>query len=94
MSAGRTGAQLPIARRLFVTKVFPMREVGKFLVMFGAIVVLLGLILWSGFAPKWLGRLPGDIRIEREHSAFYFPIVTCIILSVLLSVLLSIFRRL
>jgi hypothetical protein len=70
-----------------------MREVGKFLVMFGAIVVLLGLILWSGFAPKWLGHLPGDIRIEREHSAFYFPIVTCIILSVLLSVLLSIFRR-
>jgi hypothetical protein len=93
MSAGRTAAQLPIARRLFAAKVFAMREVGKFLVMFGAIVVLLGLILWSGFAPKWLGRLPGDIRIEREHSAFYFPIVTCIILSILLSVLLSIFRR-
>jgi DUF2905 family protein len=93
MSAGRTAAQLPIAWRLFTTKVFPMREVGKFLVMLGAIVVLLGLILWSGFAPKWLGRLPGDIRIERDHSAFYFPIVTCIILSILLSVLLSIFRR-
>ncbi|HEY6111501.1 MAG TPA: DUF2905 domain-containing protein [Chthoniobacterales bacterium] len=70
-----------------------MRELGKFLVMLGAIVLLLGLILWSGFAPKWLGRLPGDIRIEREHSAFYFPIVTCIILSIVLSVLLSIFRR-
>ena len=70
-----------------------MRELGKFLIMLGAIVLLLGLILWSGFAPNWLGRLPGDIRIEREHSAFYFPIVTCIILSILLSVLLSIFRR-
>jgi hypothetical protein len=70
-----------------------VRELGKFLVMLGAIVLLLGLILWSGFAPKWLGRLPGDIRIEREHSAFYFPIVTCIILSIVLSVLLSIFRR-
>jgi hypothetical protein len=70
-----------------------MREFGKFLVMLGAIVLLLGLILWSGFAPKWLGRLPGDIRIEREHSAFYFPIVTCIILSIVLSVLFSIFRR-
>ena len=93
MSAGRTAAQLPIAPRLFAPKVLPMREVGKFLVMFGAIVVLLGLILWSGFAPKWLGRLPGDIRIERDHSAFYFPIVTCIILSIVLSVLLSIFRR-
>ena len=54
---------------------------------------LLGLILWSGFAPKWLGHLPGDIRIEREHSTFYFPIVTCIIVSVVLSILLSILRR-
>ena len=59
----------------------------------GAVVLLVGLILWSGFAPKWLGRLPGDIRIEREHSALYFPIVTCVIISILLSVLFSIFRR-
>jgi len=70
-----------------------MRELGKFLVMIGAVVLLLGGILWSGFAPKWLGRLPGDIRIEREHSAFYFPVVTCIIISVVLSLLFSIFRR-
>jgi hypothetical protein len=70
-----------------------MRELGKFLVMIGAVVILLGAILWSGFAPKWLGRLPGDIRIEREHSAFYFPIVTCIIISIVLSLLFSIFRR-
>ena len=70
-----------------------MRELGKFVAVMGVIIMLLGLVMWSGFAPKWLGRLPGDIRIEREHSAFYFPIVTCIILSILLSLLLSIFRR-
>ncbi len=70
-----------------------MRDLGKLIAVTGVIITLLGLVLWSGFAPKWLGRLPGDIRIEREHSAFYFPIVTCIILSVLLSLLLSIFRR-
>jgi hypothetical protein len=70
-----------------------MRELGKFLVMIGAVVLLLGVILWTGFAPKWLGRLPGDIRIERNHSAFYSPIVTCIIISVVLSLLFSIFRR-
>jgi hypothetical protein len=70
-----------------------MRELGKFLIMIGAVAILLGVILWSGFAPKWLGRLPGDLRIEREHSAFYFPIVTCIIISIVLSVLFSIFRR-
>ena len=70
-----------------------MRELGKFLVIIGGVVVLLGAILWSGFAPKWLGHLPGDIRIEREHSVFYFPIVTCIIISIALSLLFSIFRR-
>ena len=59
-----------------------MREMGKFLVIIGVVI-----------AAKWLGRLPGDIRIERGNSAFYFPIVTCIILSILLSLLLSIFRR-
>jgi len=68
-----------------------MRELGKFVVITGVITTLVGLVMWSGFAPKWLGRLPGDIRIEREHSAVYFPIVTCLILSIVLSLLLSIF---
>ncbi|PYJ69348.1 MAG: DUF2905 domain-containing protein [Verrucomicrobia bacterium] len=68
-----------------------MREIGKFIVIIGVITTVVGLLMWTGFAPKWLGRLPGDIRIEREHSAFYFPIVTCIILSIVLSLLLSVF---
>jgi len=68
-----------------------MRELGKFIVVIGVITTLAGLVMWSGFARSWLGRLPGDIRVEREHSAFYFPIVTCIILSIVLSLLLSIF---
>jgi hypothetical protein len=70
-----------------------MRELGKFVVIIGIMITLVGLVVWSGLAPKWLGRLPGDIRIERGNSAFYFPIVTCIVLSILLSLLLSIFRR-
>jgi hypothetical protein len=70
-----------------------VRELGKFVVVIGVVITFVGLVMWSGFAPKWLGRLPGDIRIERGHSAFYFPIVTCIILSIVLSLLLSIFRR-
>ena len=68
-----------------------MRELGKFIVIISAITTLVGLVMWSGFVPKWLGRLPGDIRIEREHSGFYFPILTCIILSIVLSLLFSIF---
>ena len=70
-----------------------MQEIGKMLIVLGAVMVVLGLALWSGFGAGWLGRLPGDIRIERGHSAFYFPIVTCIILSIVLSLLLSLFRR-
>ena len=68
-----------------------MRDVGRLIVTFGVITTLVGLVMWSGFAPKWLGRLPGDIRIEREHSSFYFPIITCIVLSIVLSLLLSLF---
>jgi hypothetical protein len=73
-----------------------MREPGRFVVIIGVVTMLVGLAMWGGFVPKWLGRLPGDIRIEREHSAFYFPIVTCIIVSIVMSVvfsLFSIFRR-
>jgi uncharacterized membrane protein YidH (DUF202 family) len=70
-----------------------VRELGKFIVIVGVITTLVGLVVWSGIAPKWLGRLPGDIRIERDHSSFYFPIVTCIIISIVLSLLLSLFRR-
>jgi Protein of unknown function (DUF2905) len=68
-----------------------MRDLGKLILIIGVITTLVGLVMWNGFAPKWLGRLPGDVRIEREHSVFYFPIVTCIILSIVLSLLLSLF---
>jgi hypothetical protein len=70
-----------------------VRDLGRFLIVIGVVTALIGLIFWSGFAPKWLGRLPGDIRIERGNSAFYFPIVTCIVLSILLSLIFSLFRR-
>ena len=70
-----------------------MPELGKFLVVVGAIVLLSGLLIWGGFMPRWLGRLPGDIRIERGNSGFYFPIVTCVVISIVLSLIFSLFRR-
>ncbi len=70
-----------------------MQELGKLLIVVGIVAVLLGAALWSGFGAGWLGRLPGDIRIERGNSGFYFPIVTCIIISIVLSVLMFFFRR-
>jgi hypothetical protein len=70
-----------------------MPELGKFLVILGAVIVILGLLLWTGIGSGFLGKLPGDIRIERGNSAFYFPIVTCIIISIVLSLIFSFFRR-
>ena len=70
-----------------------MEGIGKFLVLIGVIFVLVGVALWAGFGKGWLGRLPGDISIEKGGSTFYFPIVTCILISIVLSLLLNIFRR-
>ena len=70
-----------------------MRDLGRMLAIFGGVMMLVGLALWAGVGAGWLGRLPGDIRIERGHTAFYFPIVTCIIISIVVTVLLAIFRR-
>jgi len=66
----------------------------KSIIYIGIVLVLIGGILY--FFPnafKWLGRLPGDIRIERENSKFYFPITTMILLSVLLNIILRLFRN-
>ncbi len=63
------------------------------MMIFGIAMVVIGFALWSGFGASWLGRFPGDIRIERGNSAFYFPIVTCILISIALSLIFSLFRR-
>jgi hypothetical protein len=70
-----------------------MQEFGRALVIFAAVIAFVGVLLWIGWFPRWLGRLPGDIRIDRPDSVFYFPIVTCILVSLLVSLLLSVFRR-
>ena len=72
---------------------FGMREIGKMLALFGGMIMVVGFALWAGLGSSWLCRLPGDIRIERGNSVFYFPIVTCIILSVLLSLIGMLLRR-
>ncbi|PYK66861.1 MAG: DUF2905 domain-containing protein [Verrucomicrobia bacterium] len=70
-----------------------MPELGKLLVIIGFVVVILGVLLWTGIGPGWLGRLPGDIRIARGNSVFYFPIATCIVVSIVLSLIFILFRR-
>jgi hypothetical protein len=65
---------------------------GKTLIAVGIALVVLGL-LWPWLGKIGLGRLPGDIVIERGDSRFYFPIVTCLLLSVLVTLILWLFRR-
>ena len=73
------------------------RELGRLLLILGGLLVLLGAFFYfGGKLPFRLGRLPGDIVHEGEHTTFYFPIVTCVVLSVGLSLvfwLISRFRR-
>jgi len=72
-------------------------DLGKILLGVGLVMVLLGgfLLLVSNFSGKapWLGRMPGDIYIERESWRFYFPLTTSIVLSVVLTVLFWLFSR-
>ena len=74
-----------------------MRELGRALLIFGVVAVIAGAFLFfSGRLPLRLGRLPGDVVHRGEHTTFYFPMVTCLLLSVGLSLvfwLFSHFRR-
>jgi len=71
----------------------PINEVGKFLLIAGLLVAVVGLALWSGFGKSWLGRLPGDIHYTKGNFSFYFPFVTCLLLSILLTIVLWLFRK-
>ncbi|MBC7949744.1 MAG: DUF2905 domain-containing protein [Chitinophagaceae bacterium] len=70
-------------------------ETGKYIVIIGVVVVVAGVIIWL-FHDKlnWLGRMPGDIRVERENFRFYFPITTMIVISVVVTGILYLIRKL
>lgn len=65
---------------------------GPLLVGLGVILVLVGLLVWSG-ALSWFGRLPGDIRVERETVRIYVPIVSMLVVSLVVSLVLYLVRR-
>ena len=68
-------------------------DLGRFLVVVGLAIVVLGLLITFGPRIPWLGRLPGDVVYRKGNFTLYFPIVTSILLSVLLSLLLALLRR-
>jgi len=70
-----------------------MEGLGRLLILFGIIAVIIGGALL--FLPRipWLGRLPGDIVVQRERFTFYFPLATSIVVSIVLTLLLNLFFR-
>ncbi len=71
---------------------FEPMSTSRALILIGIAIVALGL-LWPWLSKLGIGRLPGDIVVQREGFSFYFPIVTCLILSVVASLLFWLFRR-
>ncbi len=68
-------------------------QTGKYIIVIGAFIILAGIIIYF-FHNKlnWIGRLPGDIRIEKENFRFYFPVTTLLLLSLFLTLLLRLIR--
>lgn len=72
---------------------FELNPLGKVLIFFGVILILIGgVILLAGKVP-WIGRLPGDIFIQKKNFTFYFPLATSIIISVILTLIFSLLSR-
>lgn len=69
-------------------------DTGKWIILAGGLIVLIGVIIYF-FHDKlhWIGRLPGDIRVEKENVRFYLPITTMLLLSVVVTILLRLIKR-
>jgi Protein of unknown function (DUF2905) len=81
-------------RRLQTGLMDPLRELGRALLILGGVSALVGaLLFFGGRLPFRLGRLPGDIIHRGEHTTFYFPIMTCLVISVVLSILFWLFSN-
>ncbi len=66
----------------------------KWIIIVGVVILFVGMAFYFfGDYLKWIGRLPGDIRIERENFKFYFPITTMILLSLLLNLIIKVIQR-
>jgi membrane protein implicated in regulation of membrane protease activity len=71
----------------------PLNGFGKLLIILGGILIIVGAVVILAGKIPWLGRLPGDIYIERRNFSFFFPLTTSILISVILSLVLYILSR-
>lgn len=68
-----------------------LKEIGKVLILFGSITVLIGLLFMLGGKIPFLGKLPGDIFIEKENYRFYFPLASGLLISLILTIVINLF---
>jgi hypothetical protein len=71
-----------------------MQLIGKYLVIFGIFMLITGLILYffSNYF-SWLGRLPGDIRVEKDNFRLYFPITSMVLISIILTIVINLIKK-
>ncbi len=70
-----------------------MQDLGKLIFILGLVLMLVGAVMWKTGGLGGLGRLPGDLMIQKGNSSLYFPIVTCVVISLVLTLVSWLFRR-
>lgn len=70
-----------------------MESIGKSLVLTGLAIMVIGIAIWGLSSIPHIGRLPGDIYVRRGNFSFYFPLATCILISIVATILFSLMRR-
>ena len=70
-----------------------MQDLGKMLMVLGLALAAAGFLLWLGVGKSWLGRLPGDIAVQKPGFSFYFPLTTCIVISLILTLIFWFLRK-
>jgi hypothetical protein len=70
-----------------------MQETGKIIFVLGLVIALAGAWIWSGRGLGWLGRLPGDVSVQNGNFGFYFPLTTCVVVSVVFTLVAWLLRR-
>ncbi len=69
------------------------QQVGKVIIIFGALIIIVGLILLFWDKIPFIGKLPGDIYIKKKNFTFYFPIVTSLVISLIISLILYLIKK-
>ena len=70
------------------------QQSGKYILLIGTFMVIVGILVYFFHDYlRWIGRLPGDIRIERENFRFYFPLATMVLISLLVTIIIQIIKR-